>query len=398
MKVIIGVVMVLSLAGSYLVGRSIRPDDVLSHPPDLATFQRALSGADPLDRAFGYHSFLRTLSPDDVDRAAEIIEAQRIWLSDEELQNFFAAWVSFDAPAAFEWAMAPHPGRFRQRALFALMFAWGFQDPPAALAAFKSLPRSTTAKVRAQLHGQLIAGWAWGEDKAGASDYIVRLSAGSTRQKATGALVTELMKQGPDTVIAWAESIPDDAPRNFKEVAFQHAANAMAIEDPVATAGWIEGHLDQPYSAEVPVAIGRRWIEQDPVVAMEWLVALPEGGVRDQAVSTAFRRWSTQSEDEAEQWLQQATPREALDHAVRVLVRRDAESAPARAVEWAARIENEKRRERALVGVVEPWYRRDPEAAGAWLDTSDLSPETQAAIRGGSMSEGAGRARAPRRR
>jgi hypothetical protein len=274
------------------------------------------------------------------------------------------------------------------------MFAWGLEDPSTARGALKSL-RNT--QLKPELHVQLIVGWIQGENKGGAAEYVADLPPGIVRQKAVNELISEHMKQGSEAVIEWVESIPSGGGRNFKRVAFQKAANALTIDDPVATARWIEDHLGRPYSSEAPTAIGKRWIEQDPVAAMSWLAGLPAGEAKDDAVSTSYRRWHTQAETEAEAWLMSATPSEGLDHAVRVLVRRHGRVAPTSALEWAFRIANEKRRERVVVGIAESWYRRDPEAADAWLGESGLSTETQAAIRSGA-AQGARRPGAPRAR
>ena len=384
MKVMIAVIVVLTGVASYVAGQSARPDEPLSQPADLMTFERALTQTDPLDRAYHYNAFLQVLGPDEIAAVAEIIESQRLWLSDEELQNFFLAWAKFDAPAAFQWAMGKRrPGRFRQRVAPAAMFAWGYQNPPAANRTFRSMGDSAK---KLGLHEQLIAGWVLREDKTGVARYIAGMSPGSVRQVAASVLTTELMRVGPEAVIAWVESIPDDARSGFKRVAFEKAANAMTIEDPSSTALWIEDHLDRPYSAAAPAAIGRRWVEQDPSAAMEWLAGLAEGDAGDGAVATVFRHWHGEAAVEAEEWLRSATPREGLDQAVRLMVRRDVEISPILAVEWAARIENEERRERVLIGLAEAWYRRDPNAADAWLGESGLAPEVQATIR--SKSQG----------
>jgi hypothetical protein len=63
------------------------------------------------------------------------------------------------------------------------------------------------------------------------------------------------------------------------------------------------------------------------------------------------------------------------------MVRRDVEISPTLAVEWAGRIANEERRERVLVGLAEAWYKRDPNAAEAWLGESGLAADVQATIR-----------------
>jgi hypothetical protein len=93
-------------------------------------------------------------------------------------------------------------------------------------------------------------------------------------------------------------------------------------------------------------------------------------------------RWLEQDRPAAEEWLDSASPATlpdpALDFYARDLVKRlEIEMA----ISWAESIRDESLREASLEAVATPWYRREPEAAEAWLQQSSLSEETREAVR-----------------
>ena len=60
--------------------------------------------------------------------------------------------------------------------------------------------------------------------------------------------------------------------------------------------------------------------------------------------------------------------------------RRLAYEDPEAAVIWAGTIAQEEMRMETLTRAGQAWYRRDAEAAAAWLATSGLPPEAQEAV------------------
>jgi hypothetical protein len=291
MRLMLTIALILSLAGAYGLGRlsvgaggpGAGTDLELA---SLASFRASREEPDALERSYRFHGFLQTLSADDVGEASQVVEAWNPWLVEDELLNFMIAWARFGAPEAFEWART-RPGPFREQASAAALDAWAFHDPAAAGRALESVDAPSE---RAALEEYFVAGWLKGGHHDGVMEYIMGQPPGNARQRYTNLLTIELMRDGSDAVIRWAESIPDDAPGSYKQMAFEKAANILATVDPVQASRWIELHLEQGYAQTAPVVIGRRWLEVDPPAARNWLASVGRGEANDGAQRSAQRR------------------------------------------------------------------------------------------------------------
>jgi hypothetical protein len=372
-RALVAILVVLSLAGAYAAGRYGRVSG-----PDLSTlesFRAALDDWDLLARSYRFNGFLQTLNADELVPALEALEAKRDWLAKEEVQNFLFAWARFDPPGALDWALSQNKYR-RKTTVPAVMYSWGFHDPSAAQSALETLEESLVEEAAAQM----IAGWTHGGDRAGAFSYVAAQPAGTARQKSLGALAAALAREGAESLIQWVDAIPISEAAGYRRAAFQHAAEALARVDPVRASRWIETHLESDYSGPALNAVALRWTEQDPEAALLWLSGLPASGTRAQALQKGVERWLKWDPKGAEAWLISVTPAEGLDQAVRTLVKRYARAEPSRAIGWAQRIQDPMTRELVTTGVGRTWFRRDPDAAKAWLSESQLATSVQQAI------------------
>jgi hypothetical protein len=387
MRVTLSLLLILTLVGAYTLGRrgglgagtaesaSESGRESESDLSSMTSFRASLQQPDALERSYRFHGFLQTLSPDEVAEAREIIEARNPWLVEDELLSFMLAWTRFDAPAAFEWALS-RSSPFREQASAAALEAWAFHDPVAAGRALESVDRAVD---RASLKEFLVAGWLKGGHHDGVTEYIMGQPPGTGRQRYTNLLTIELMRDGADAVVRWAEAIPDDAPGSYKTMAFQKAANILTTVDPVRAAGWIEAHLRHDYAAEAPAVIGRRWLEIDPPAALAWLASLPQGDVSDRALQSTLRVWLHEAPEDAEAWVRAASEAGGGRSAIDVMIARHAEDPPT-AIGWAQRISDPADRSRTVVRLARAWHRREPEASKRWIEASELPPQMQNAI------------------
>jgi hypothetical protein len=343
----------------------------------LETLRAGLGERDALERAYLLASYLRELRPDEVGAVLELVEARRVDVRPEDVSLLMHGWSRFDAPGAFAWAR-DWPTTWRDRLMEAAISAWGFRDGPGALAALEELEDEELA---ARLRGPALDGWFRSSDRLRAGAYIAGVADPRLRRRYTFALAAEAGLDGPDALIAWAEAVPGDAPNDFKQGSFFHAANVLARSDPRRAAAWFEAHRADSYSEGSLDAIARKWAQHHDAPALfDWLRSLPpgEGGRSDEvgsAIAAGFRSWRQRDAADAAAWLAAALPDPALDPAVEELAWSLASPSPEEAVDWALRIEDEKRRERNLTRIVRGWLRRDAGAANAWLAGSEL-PES----------------------
>jgi hypothetical protein len=322
----------LALALSFWLGRATAP--VLeTELASVDSFRTSLEDPNWLTRSYRFSSFLVGLNPENLPEALEALEPHLPWLLTDEFRVFMLAWTRFDPSGAFAQARA-WPPQIRRNAGAAVMYAWGFRNP---LEAVRELSTVEDIELQELWGARLLRGWAHGEYRDTASDYIAKLPEGSTRLSYLGTLAWELSKEGPEAVMRWAEGVPDDPPR-FKQGVFLKATSTLAGVDAPSTARWLKDHFDHDYVDDALMIVAGSWATNDAPAALAWLTGLPAGKKRDDAVRTGFRIWVNRSPRDAEDWLRSVSPAIAVDPAVRFMVERTRDRRPEVSRKWEARI------------------------------------------------------------
>jgi len=322
MRVALALLWILTLVGAFAVGRRDGREAASADLASVASFREALLAHDELTRAHRMSAFLQQLDPDTLPAALEALEANSIGMSRQEVRLFLLAWSRFDAPGAFAWARDWN-GRWRDTLMPEAMYAWGFRDARAAL---RELDAMDDAALRDRLRPSLFEGWMRSEDRAGASEAVAAIEDPRQRGRLTFLLAGETMRDGPEAMLLWADSIAPDAPNNFKTGAFNQAAVMVARTDPQRAADWYLLHRDRPYSKGALNGIARAWAgRHDPQALFDWLLSLPTDGERaketDDAIASGFRVWLRRDPEQAEAWLIAAQPDPRLEPAAQVLAR-----------------------------------------------------------------------------
>jgi len=371
MKYLAVALWLLVLAGAYELGARGTASDAA--PASALSLEASLAERNPLRRSFEVSRSLRELEEEGVANTLRAVEAAGFWFDAQDHQLLMFAWVPIDSTSATGWALA-RPGLLARRARIALLDAVGFFNPARARGLVSSLGSSKGIEA---LHLHMIQGWARSERKDGLTRYIEKLPQGIPRQQAIRALINEILKGGPDALIAWADAIPVDAERQFKRATFQKSVNAMARIAPARASEWIDGQLDRRYASDAPRLAALRWLEQDPAAAMDWIVTLPEGNRGANLVKRNFKSWMKIDFGAAQKWARGASPAAGVDPVVRVLVRHYFDRRPAQAMEWARRIHTSEVRVRVQTSAGRAWLNTDREAFMAWLPESGLKAQVR---------------------
>lgn len=387
MKAGITAIWLLTVASAFGLGRWTGHESNSSSfetADAIETLRAGLESSDPLIRAGLLGTSLDAIGPAELPAAVKLFRTHRIGLTSEEARLLMLAWTRFDGPAAYAYAMS-NPSGWGDILKDEVMFAWGYRDGRAALAATEEIEDS---QLKKRLRYALQSGWVTSEDRQGATEYVATVPDGRRRGRLAFLLAAEVMRDGIDAVIAWADQVPDDAPSDFKETVFYVAAGAIAAKDPQRAASWFEAHSTEPYSARAPQEIARKWAHHDdPSGFFDWFRSLPEElwatSSSRSPVKQAFATWLNRNPESAEAWLRAALPDPMLDPAVGELVKELAQSAPPDAMELASLIDDAALRRSSTFRAGRLWFRSDPEALNVWLAQSDLPKSQKRAIRAG---------------
>jgi len=105
-----------------------------------------------------------------------------------------------------------------------------------------------------------------------------------------------------------------------------------------------------------------RWIEADPLAAIQWLQSMPEGNARSQAQALAAYRWTELNPAAASTYA--ATQNNPQLH--QTVAAKWAESNPSAAIAWAAQLAAARPETQALAQATAIWAQTDPLAAAAY--------------------------------
>jgi hypothetical protein len=365
-----------AVAAAFLLGRSLTPSNVGGQAVDVQAFRAALSDPDWIARGFTISVYLAQLDSAQLPAAIDVVEDRRRWMTQDELRLFMIAWARIDAPGAFSRALE-WPDHTRSKGAGAALYAWALVDPNAAR---EAMERQDDAELRQLLVDRLVAAWAHGSDKQGATEFVAGLGHSKKRERYTSVLAREVYAGGPDALIAWADALVKGPHAKYGAVAFGKAAGVLAQDDPERAARWVEANIGRSWAFDAPSIVGRHWADGDPIAALTWLRTLSRGRARDRAVAMTFRHWLLDRPIEAEDWLG-AEPRDrTIDTARALLIRHLAPTSPSAARDALELIADPLIREESVVQIAWSWRRNDPAAADAWMEEFELSDEAKALI------------------
>jgi hypothetical protein len=205
------------------------------------------------------------------------------------------------------------------------------------------------------------------------------------RSRANVAMVgAQTRRLGTAELLSWADEVlvELEADSEFQRGFFRRVAHNAARRDPERTAAWAGRHAGSDYGADARRIVGQHWVKRDPTATLEWLSAGAADEVGAEAIRRVLSRWLEQDRPAAEEWLGSASPATLPDPALDLYARDLAKRSEIEmAISWAESIRDESLREASLEAVATPWYRREPEAAEAWLQQSPLSEEAREAVR-----------------
>jgi len=353
-------------------------------PSELAEEVRsALAEPRYMDRNARLVSALRQLAPNNVDAVADVYTELLKDLGESELEPLFDAWANFDAPAAFEYSLdVPYVGVL-QSAQRAAIYSWAVRN---ALAARVAADQAAAANRRNALlfYQALVEGWAI-SGQGGLDDYIL----GGAGFEDPGQLILAAqpkiyLRDGPDGLLEWSENIVQRATDYTTRMkAFRYAVRTVGFRNPQAAIPFVVRHYGADYAEEGPRVLADTWAHRDPEAALDWIRNDAPEAARPKALGITVSSWLIRDREAARSWIESAPVGEpyyqpAFDSLAKRLAKRD----PEEAIEWCQRGKTPEVNSTCLQQVVGIWYRKDPVAAGQWMEEeSGLSVEDIASVR-----------------
>ena len=332
---------------------------------------QALKDPNPITRRLAFAKLLEALTPEN----AKEIRSQLVTLGadSEQWNDFHYSWGALDGKAAFDHAAASS-----ERDLAITMTGWAAANPGEALALLDQLPPEMQGQ-RDELTASVVSGLAH-HDTGMATDLVLRLNReGNGRAGNLMEIVANetLRAEGPEAASQWSEALPDGP---LKGTAMSRIADVYARKDPAGAALWAQKFASEDYAARTIERVGGTWAQNDPVAAVGWLEGLPTGNGQMAGLRNAFGDWEDRDPAAAGEYLVAMPQSPKRDSAISGFAMGYAWQNPQLAITWAQDIQDPALRQTSLTRAGQAYFRRDPDAAKAWLDSSGLPEETRKQI------------------
>jgi hypothetical protein len=196
----------------------------------------------------------------------------------------------------------------------------------------ESLRRGPQTQANRELELRLIRRWA-GKDPASAARWVSQMPEGVMRQNATGEIAIEWANQNLAAAVGWAWQLPDETERDNGLMAIAYEA---ARTDPMTS---LDVAIELPTTPTRDALVQHaalQWAARSPVAAAVWAGQIKDIALRERVMATVATAWSS------------SDPVAAAQFAVLLL-------APG------------KPQDDAVVGIVQRWVQKDPEAAAKWV-------------------------------
>lgn len=144
---------------------------------------------------------------------------------------------------------------------------------------------------------------------------------------------------------------------------------------------WVLTLPEGPTRDQALVGLGESWSERDPAKATAFAVTLPAGPTRSLALRQAVAKWVMTDAAGARAWVVDTKRHDDFDQAV-MSIATDPNlynRQPGRALNWAATIFDDQLRDESINSILRNWYPADPAGATAFIQSSrDFTPEQRA--------------------
>lgn len=168
-----------------------------------------------------------------------------------------------------------------------------------------------------------------------------------------------------DGLHQYVDQLPDTA---WKQKFISSLSSEMSASDPQAAIKFAQQMKPGEGQTNLLRALACRWVDNDPVAALDWVSAIPDPSLREPLVASALQSYALSDPANAATWLisDVRSGRIAKEAALNIL-EIWVEKNPAEAAGWASQFPEGDLKSSAVQVVSKHWQQTDPEGAAAWI-------------------------------
>ena len=341
---------------------------VADHPPRKAVMELTKLN-DPVARVQGFLALVDSLGPDDF---LEVVKDFRsTGLQGDERRTEYSillhAWGQTDPQGALAYTIENTGTNFARQTV---LTSWASYDPDAALAFAEGNHEGDDANP---LMVGVIRGLA-ADDMNRATSLLQSLPRSRERGDALNSMIPLLLADGVTSAVTWTNGITDDVLRSG---ALTYIARDLSDSDPEAAADLVLSAPDQESKIRAIDDIAESWAERDLDAAIAFTERL-EPELRAEAAEGVVGELASKDPQEASRWMESLSATGTdLDPAIRSFVWNSWSKEPELAANWVGQMSSQRDSERTYHHILGRWMGSDPEAARAWMASTELPASIQ---------------------
>lgn len=338
---------------------------------------QAIKSSDPIERRKAFDRILEEIQSDTFtnEQAMTIRRAMHEGGADgEQWRTFDYAWGANDPTAAVA-EIDKIPERYRKGFTSNMLPGLASVEPQTAIGIVEGME----GELRQHMTGRLLEGLA-DYDVGFATDYVFEMAEKGDPHAAQHMkrLAREVIETaGFEGGVEWVESLKEGS---MQAAALRSVANEYANNDPQVAAQWAEQFIGQEQNSRMFGEIVREW--GDPEAASVWVDSLEPGQGQRDAISAVYGFRGANQPEQALQEIQEMPQSEDKDFALNGFISGLAHQDGEAAVAWAAEIITPGMREAAMVRAAKQYYTQDQQATQEWFIASGLPAESWYQITG----------------
>ena len=346
-------------------GSTREEEPEVEFPPNL---RRAMEGGGIVERLGAYLDAVRSMDSGNAQLVTAAFEAlPKGYGRHLEMKLLMRSWAAFDPQSALAYANDKLDAKSERRFAVAEALAeWAARNPQQA---FQWAKENHDGKSQ---DNPLLAGVIKGiaeKDLEEASQMFFELPEGNARWQASHHLINKLGERGPDSLIAWANKIPQDEGA-LRGSLLGQIGSAIAKQDPARAAKWAATQELGDATQRVVNTVLSHWISKDASSAAEWSATIENPSDRRFAMTQIANYWGVRDPVAAAEWLNRFPASRDMDPVVGAFVSRISGRDPQGAVNWALSIVDQTSKDAALRQALTAWRRVDKTAAEQWRSTN----------------------------
>ena len=289
----------------------------------------------------------------------------------QAMQTVITQWASLDPQGARAAAIELPAGDMRNNAVNTLISQMAGRNLDEAKALLGELPEGG---ARSSGESMLVNALSYSDPKA-AAELVAQLPSDRKKGNEVTNVAGRFARSDTASAIAWAESLPAET----RNSAFAGIAYSWSQQDPKAAFDYYAKHELMNEGGFMVNQALRNWAQGDSTEALAWARTLPDGKLKDRALSTVVVAMADNDPREAAKMIN-SLPVSSQDDAAGSLAARWATNDPGAASQWAAALPEGDARSKATRNVVATWAERDVAKTAAWLEKLPAGISRDAAV------------------